>query len=120
MPILELPKRKREFAGLVAVILGSIISIWSGYNLGKKVDWWSGYFVNKVDSRYDSNVSQVTVEEVNKELDYVAKNTGIYISGLVLVLGGAIVSRTGENRFWEYTHPSKPLDPPRGRKKKPY
>lgn len=94
-----MPQRKREFAGITAIVLGGILSVYGGVNLGRKVEWWASFFTDKIDAVYDNGGSSYSLEELKQESKQIKRNFYIVVEGLTLVLGGAVIAGTRERDF---------------------
>ncbi|MDP3026972.1 MAG: hypothetical protein Q8N63_04640 [Nanoarchaeota archaeon] len=94
---LRMPQRKRELLGITSIILGCILSVHGGANLGKKVEWWGSYFTDKIEAVYDNRNPLHSLEELKKESEQIKNNFYTVVGGLTLVLGGAIISGTRES-----------------------
>lgn len=86
--------RKREFAGITAIVLGGILSVYGGIRLGNKVEWWAGYFTDKFEAVYERNPSSYTLEELEQENKYIKDSAYMAIGGLALIFSGSVIAGT--------------------------
>ena len=91
---IQMPRRKREFIGITAIVLGAILSVWGGIRLGRKVEFWSGYLQNKLEAVYEGGNPSYSLEEIEQEAKHIRRSGYMAIGGLALVLGGAVIIGT--------------------------
>lgn len=98
---IQMPRRKREFVGVTAIVLGGILAICGGTGLGRKVEFWGGYYADKLESIPKSFTKETkntdykirySMEGLEEEKEYIKKRGYMAVGGLALIIGGAFIA----------------------------